>query len=461
MGHWILFATTALSAIMLVIIGWLLRKHLKNKKPEQKTYYSRNTGLVSEEVFRGLLDYMFDLPKEKGKIVVLSCDLSELYNLGQLYGEETKNLLIKETVTRIKSTLRSNDYISDRGKSCLMVLLSRVTNQKDVEMVAQRLLTSFEEPFYLEGREFKLHTSIGIALHPDNSRYSDILIKNAESAMVKAKTVGVNSYSFYEEDNDTPRKKNDIVVRDLKLALQTNQFILYYQPQLSLEENKVVGVEALVRWMHPEKGLVSPAEFIPVAEASGLIVQMGYWILRTACKQHKEWGIPDLVVSVNLSAHQFQQRDLIPRIEQILYEEGMNPENLNIEITESTSMSNTKFSLKVLKELRDMGIEISIDDFGTGHSSLAYLTQFPITALKIDKSFVDDITRSKDGESLVRTIIKLAKDLSLSVVAEGVETEAQLQFLKELKCDDIQGYLFSPPVPADRILEVVTQGHVA
>jgi EAL domain-containing protein (putative c-di-GMP-specific phosphodiesterase class I) len=243
---------------------------------------------------------------------------------------------------------------------------------------------------------------------------------------------------------------NRILVRDLHKALESGEFILHYQPQASLEDGKVVGVEALVRWNHPTKGIIQPDEFIPVAESSGFIVQLGYWVLQEACRQHREWGVPSLRMSVNLSGHQFYQEDLVSRLTEIINAEGMKPENLTLEITETVAMSDVERTLEVLKQLRAIGFPLSIDDFGTGYSSLVYLTKFPITELKIDRSFVTAMSNDAKGKIVIRCIIDLAKQLGLSVVAEGVETEEQAKYLKELSCDDMQGYLLSPPVASDK-----------
>jgi EAL domain-containing protein (putative c-di-GMP-specific phosphodiesterase class I) len=245
--------------------------------------------------------------------------------------------------------------------------------------------------------------------------------------------------------------KSRILLRDLHKGLERGEFLLHYQPQSSLEEGKVVGVEALVRWNHHTKGMISPDDFIPVAESSGFIVPLGYWVLQEACRQHREWGVPDLKISVNISGYQFHQEDLVSRIKEIVTAEGMKPENLTLEITETVSMSDIKYTLEVLGELRALGFPISIDDFGTGYSSLIQLTKLPITELKIDKSFVTSMVNDSKGKIVIECIIGLSKRLGLSVVAEGVETEMQLNYLKSLNCDVIQGYLLSPPVASDKL----------
>lgn len=271
---------------------------------------------------------------------------------------------------------------------------------------------------------------------------------NENLAMLQAENINANAST------------EDTLFRDIRDAIENNEFILHYQPQYSLNSDKVTGVEALVRWNHPEKGLVAPTDFIPLAESSGLIVPLGYWVLREACRQYKEWDRPDLKMSVNLSAYQFGQVDLVEQISKILSEEGMNPNNLNLEITETTSMADIETTLVILKELRDKGIHISIDDFGVGYSSLMYLKKFPITTLKIDRYFVWDISKDLRGEVVIKSIISMAKSLGLNIVAEGVETQEQLTFLDESFCDEIQGYILSPPVPSNKLSDMLNKNEL-
>jgi diguanylate cyclase (GGDEF)-like protein len=408
--------------------------------------------LVSLDSFIGILAYILNNPRDTSKLVVSVISFDNLSTLKNLIGEEDGDLVISEAVGRMKLCIRSNDLIAKYDENSFTLMLSRISTYKDIELVIQRILTSLQQPFLVKNRELRLIPFIGVSVHPNNGSAVETLLSNAFSAMIMARSEDESCYHFFAKDKTSLAKDTVVTVRDLRYALQENQFVLHYQPQVSVETGEVTGVEALVRWEHPTKGLILPTNFIPVAESSGLIIPLGYWILREACKQYREWNLPHLKMSVNLSAYQFKQVDLVSRIKEIIREEGMEPTKLDLEITESTSMSDISFTLHVLSELRSMGLPISIDDFGTGHSSLSYLKQFPITSLKIDRSFIEDSTKDENGAIFVSSIIDLAKRLGLNVVAEGVETEDQLNLLRELDCDNIQGYYYSPPLPSDKLL---------
>jgi EAL domain-containing protein (putative c-di-GMP-specific phosphodiesterase class I) len=310
----------------------------------------------------------------------------------------------------------------------------------------------------LHGQEFLVTTSIGIALYPSDGDDAESLLRNADTAMYRAKEHGRDNYQLY-----TPAMNARIVERlalesNLRRGLERGEFEVYYQPQVNVRTEQVVGVEALVRWHHPERGLVLPAEFIPVAEETGMIVPLGEWVLRTACAQNKAWqeaGLPPMRVAVNLSARQFQQRSLTDIVAQVLEETGLSPHLLELEVTESVAMQDLDFTITMLRNLREMGVQIAIDDFGTGYSSLAYLKRFPIDAVKIDRSFVCDLMVDPNDAAIVTTVITMAHSLELSVIAEGVETEAQLAFLNQQQCDEMQGFLFSKPVPAGVLEKIV------
>lgn len=427
------------------------------KKVKKEAYYDNKLGLISFSMFKSILMYIIDGTKENSKVVIMSLDLENLKELKRILGDVNGDLLLKESLTRIKSCIRSNDLVSLTDSRDFVFLFARITNYRDIELIAQRILSVFDEPFSLKGREFTLNVSLGIAVYPENGKDVELLLKNANSASHRAKKSGVNNFFFYNDDLNKQSKKYDIFVKDIRSGIYNGEFLLYYQPQYDIKTNKIVGVEALVRWNHPTKGIISPSDFIPVAESSGLIVPLGYYILREACKQYKQWGLPDLELSVNLSAYQFKQKDLVNKIKDIIIQEGIDPTKLNLEITESAFMSDINFTLKVLKELIDIGVQISIDDFGTGYSSLSYLKQFPITALKIDRSFVKDISKCEHDDVLLKMIINLAKNLRLKVVAEGVETKEQFKVLNDLSCDIVQGYLISEPLSSDKLPFIVKQ----
>jgi EAL domain-containing protein (putative c-di-GMP-specific phosphodiesterase class I) len=312
----------------------------------------------------------------------------------------------------------------------------------------------------LNGHEFRITASIGIAMFPNDGEDADSLLRNADTAMYRAKDQGRDNYKLYTPKMNARIAERLALENSLRHGLEREEFLVYYQPQVDVASGKIVGMEALVRWQHPERGLVSPAEFIPVAEETGLIVPLGAWVMRTACAQNKAWqaaGIPPMRVAVNLSARQFQQRNFTGMVDEVLKEADLEARWLQLEITEGVAMQDVESNIAVLRELREMGVQIAIDDFGTGHSSLSYLSRLPIDVVKIDRTFVHDLTTDPNGAAIARSIIVMAHNLKLRVIAEGVETEEQLAFLKKRRCDEMQGYLFSKPAPAETFEEMLRQ----
>jgi EAL domain-containing protein (putative c-di-GMP-specific phosphodiesterase class I) len=327
--------------------------------------------------------------------------------------------------------------------------------------MARSFQSLLEPPFEIEDQELYVTASIGIGLYPHDGTDAQSLLKNSGAALYRAKQQGGNNYQFYTPDMNERALKRLALENQLRWAIERKEFKVYYQPQVNISTGQVVGMEALVRWQHPELGLVSPAEFIPLAEDTGLISPIGEWVLRTACAQTKSWqdsGFSFLHVSVNLSPRQFQQPDLLLMIERQLKESGLEPASLELEVTESSVMKNAESSISTLRELKAMGIKISIDDFGSGYSSLSYLKHLPIDVLKIDQSFVRDMTEDPKDAAIVMAIIQLAHSLQLKVNAEGVETEEQLRFLRLLRCDEMQGYLFCRPLPVEAFEQLLIEG---
>jgi EAL domain-containing protein (putative c-di-GMP-specific phosphodiesterase class I) len=321
-----------------------------------------------------------------------------------------------------------------------------------VGLLAMRLIHLLQQPFYISGQEIFLDASIGISVYPDDAKEWETLIKNADTAMHFAKERGRGSFQHFRSQMNKQLVQRLNLEHALRHALEKKDFLLHYQPKYSLPEEKIVGAEALVRWLHPQEGMISPAEFIPVAEASNMIIVLGEWVLRTACQQVKIWeqeGLGSLRIAVNLSSRQFQSRKLLRLIKETLTETGLNPDKLELEITESAVMEDPAQAIELLRDIRKQGVRIAIDDFGTGYSSLAYLKKFPVNTLKIDQSFVADLTKDSDDEAIVESIIQMAAGLKLDVVAEGVETQEQLDFFKQRRCKEVQGYFFSKPLPAD------------
>ena len=420
---------------------------IKNKKLDK--------GLLDFKRLKDTADYIIASEKNQSKTVVLALDMVNVLELGKLLGEDMEDVLVKETVIRVKSCIRSTDFISINQET-MYILLSRVSSYKDIKMIVERITHKFQTQFALKGRGYSLSTSIGVAVHPEDGIDVTLLMKNAETVMFQARASGKNNYYFYEDTLNDKAKKHDELARDLKLAIQEEQFHLVYQPQVDMITSKIVGVEALIRWNHPTKGLISPLDFIPTAESTGLIIPLGDWIMKEAFKQYKEWGKDGLKLSINLSGYQFRQDDLLDTLKSVVDELSMNPSDIVLEITESTSMFDIHHTEQVLHGLRQMGFGLAIDDFGTGYSSLAYLRNFPITCLKIDRTFVNDMVSNEEGLFVIQSIISLAKSLRLLIIAEGVETQEQVDVLVSLGVEEAQGYLYSAPVSGEGIRKLVS-----
>jgi EAL domain-containing protein (putative c-di-GMP-specific phosphodiesterase class I) len=353
---------------------------------------------------------------------------------------------------------RTKTTVSRLGDSEFTVMLNYIKDTRDSVKVAKRIFNEMTLPFEVEGNEIYLAVHIGIAIYPEDGNDVDTFIKNGEFAMNHARGQGQNSHQFFNKSLNIAAFHKLSMESGLRHAIQRNELVLHYQPKVDLRRNRVVGMEALVRWQHPELGLIPPAQFIPIAEESGLIGPIGDWVLATACRQLRAWqlaGMPPLVVAVNVSAVQFRHKNFLVHVRKILDSTGLAAENLKLELTESTLMVNISDAMALLREIRALGVRISIDDFGTGYSSLSYLKKLPISELKIDQSFVRDIPHDEDDKVITSTIIALAKSLSLEVVAEGVENERQAAFLCQHTCDTAQGYFYSRPLPPEQFSQFV------
>jgi EAL domain-containing protein (putative c-di-GMP-specific phosphodiesterase class I) len=346
------------------------------------------------------------------------------------------------------------------GGDDFAVVLTDILQEEDISHLAHKILAAIAEPVIIDAHQLTVTCSIGVSLYPRDGGDAFALLKNADAAMYRAKEQGRNSIQYSTAEINRRVFQRLMLENNLRVALERNEFTLHYQPQVSLLSGQVSGMEALLRWHHPELGMISPASFIPLAEETGLIIPIGTWVLNTACKQTKTWhdaGLPEVRVAVNLSARQF--RENIPQlVDQALAESGLPPQFLELEITESVAMQHAESTEQTLLTLRDMGVRLSIDDFGTGYSSLSYLKRFPINKLKLDQSFVRDIISDPDDAAISMAIIALAHGLKLDVIAEGVETESQLSFLHDHGCDAIQGYLFSRPVPPEQMEQLLRDG---
>lgn len=392
-------------------------------------------------------------------VALVNLDNFALINdtLGRDYGDR----VLKEIALRVPPGVRSLDTVSRLGGDEFVLVSYGYANEDAVSAELQRVRDVLSRPFDVDGREIYITTSVGVVLYPQDGKSVDELLRNANAAMHSAKQRGRNNVQFYAPDMNARIGERLDLYGKLRHALERNEFLLNYQPQLDLRTGRIVGMEALIRWKHPELGMVSPARFIPIAEETGLIIPIGEWVLRSACVQNRQWqdaGMAPIVIAVNLSARQFREKELVEIVARTLRETQLEPRYLELEITESVVMDNPAEMIVRLKALRDMGLQLSIDDFGTGYSSLNYLKRFPVTRLKIDQSFVRDLTTDPDDAAIARAVITLGHTLNLRVIAEGVETKEQLDFLRLFGCDEKQGYYFSKPLPAEEATGMLKEG---
>ncbi len=410
------------------------------------------TGLPNRTLFQDrLAQSMVQARRHDRLVAVILLDLDNFKAVNDGWGHNHGDLLLSEIARRLTAVLRPDDTVARLGGDEFVLLLSDLGHTEDVGQVAEKILGVFADPIRVDDNEVFTSASLGITLFPMDGEDVTTLLRNADVAMYRAKSEGRGGIRYYTRDLNTLMRENLLLQTYLRRAVEEGQFELYYQPQLRLIDNKISGVEALLRWSHEELGMVSPARFIPVAEASGLIVPIGEWVLNTACRQIKAWqdaGTPTKV-AVNLSAHQFRHRNLAELVKTTMETTGAPAHLLELELTESALMEEPEATAQVLKELEQLGVSIAVDDFGTGYSSLAYLKTFPLHQLKIDRAFIMDVTVDPDDAAIVRGLVGLAHSLGIQVVAEGVETEEQRAFLTQCCCDEMQGWLFSKALPAN------------
>jgi diguanylate cyclase (GGDEF)-like protein len=401
--------------------------------------------------------------RERHCFAVMLCDLDRFKLINDSLGHHAGDHLLQEVARRLTNVVRDVDTVARLGGDEFIVVLSPVTSRQDAETVARRVIEAMEPAVELEGLTIHASPSIGIAFFPEDGVSVETLIAHADAAMFAAKQRGRNCIQCYAAGMDAGTHDKVRLESDLHTALAQRQFELYYQPKVDTMSGTFYSAEALIRWRHPERGLVAPAAFIPLAEECGLIGPIGEWVLREACRQGRAWqqaGLLPIRIAVNVAASQFRAGDLVETISRALTDAGLEARFLEVELTESAVMSDPEESIKILEQLSEMGVLVSVDDFGTGYSSMSYLRRFPIDQLKIDRSFLSEITARSDDASIVGAIVSLAHNLRLKVVAEGVETAAQLDLLKALGCDQYQGYQFSPPVPAAEF-EALMRGEYA
>ncbi|MGR9050385.1 sensor domain-containing protein [Halobacillus faecis] len=422
------------------------------KKIEFMSYFDELTDLPNRYYF---MDMVKEAVEEKDGLAVHFIDLDYFKQINDTLGYSFGDELLKACAQRLKLYQDADTFIARMGGDEFLVLQRHVSDQSDAESLAEKLIEAFRKPVVIDGYELYTSVSIGISLYPEHGKTAGDLIKQADSAMYTVKEQHRNDYLCYNASISEAFEEMLSIDSELRKALKNNQLELHYQPQKSIHTGKIVGLEALIRWNHPEKGRISPATFIPVAEKNGQIFEIGDWVIREACRQNKRWqeeGYPAVIVGVNLSALQFLQKDLVPRVKQILEETGLDPMYLELEITESMAMTNEEYIIQTLNDLRNLGVHVSIDDFGTGYSSLKYLSRFPVSKLKIDKVFISE--NKEQNQAIVKSIIHMSHSLNMKVIAEGVETAEQWDFLKNEKCDEIQGYFYSKPLPPDQLITV-------
>ncbi|MFL6675730.1 MAG: EAL domain-containing protein [Massilia sp.] len=419
------------------------------------------TGLPNRSLLQDRLGQAIAYATRSGHPVwVMLIDLDRFKFVNDSMGHKAGDVLLVTVAARLRSSLRDSDTVARLSGDEFVVILSEHQDQKLSPDIVQRVMDSVAQPVMLGTKEFFVTASIGVAVYPSEGTSPDSLIEHADIAMYRAKKLGRNNFQFYTPAMNEESLERVRIESALRNALERDEFVLHYQPQVDLESGHIVGMEALIRWRHPELGMVPPARFVGVAEETGLIVQIGAWVMRAACAQNKAWqdaGLGRLRVAVNLSARQFGDPGLVEGIEQVLADTGLDPACLEIELTESLFMSEVTPAVEQLHRMKALGVNLSIDDFGTGYSSLSYLSRFPIDVLKIDRSFVADITHDANDAAIVTSIIALAHNLKLSVIAEGVETGEQLDYLRRHGCDEMQGYYFSPPLAAAEFEQLLLQ----
>jgi diguanylate cyclase (GGDEF)-like protein/PAS domain S-box-containing protein len=436
----------------------ITRRKAAERRIEHLAHHDFLTDLPNRSLLRDRLDIALAQARRHGHLVAaLYINLDRVKLVNDTLGHSAGDKVLREAASRLAGCMREGDTVARLGGDEFMVILPNLSDPRGAAVAAQKILQSLAEVTQIDGQDVFVSGSIGVSLFPADAADADGLIRNADAAMSSAKRHGGDNYQFYTSDLNVQLQERLAIEQGLRFAEQRNELYLLYQPKIDLHTRRIVGVEALLRWQHPTLGLVSPERFIPVAEETGLIVPIGEWVMRTACKRISDWraqGI-DLPVAVNLSACQFRQRNLAQTINGILSETGVPPQFLEIEITESDVMEDAESAIATLDELKARGISISVDDFGTGYSSLSYLKRFPLDVLKIDRSFVRDIAVDSDDAAIVEAIIALARSLEIKVVAEGVETESQMEFLNRSGCDFAQGYLFSPPVRPEQVVALL------
>jgi diguanylate cyclase (GGDEF)-like protein len=429
----------------------------KESRLHHLAYYDALTNLPNRVLFHDRLQQMMIKARRTGKqVALLFLDLDRFQQINKTLGHDVGDRLLQEVAERLRNYIRKSDTVVRLGGDEFALIIDDIKNHKDVSRLARKVLELLAKVTMVDSYELYITSSIGISLFPEDSEEAEGLMRCAETAMYRAKESGKNNYQFYTADMNTRALELLLLETGLRKALENHEFVVHYQPQFDLSSRRLIGMEALLRWRHPARGMISPADFIPLAEETGLIVPIGEWVMKEACAQNKAWqdaGYQQVKVAVNMSGLQFRQESIAKTVARVLAETKLAPQYMELEVTESMIMGNAEATIATLNELKQMGVRLSIDDFGTGYSSLSYLKLFPIDNLKIDRSFIKNINYDENDAMIADSIIALAHSMNLSVIAEGVEEEAQLQLLQEKNCDAVQGFFTGRPVPAEDFVD--------
>ena len=448
------------SEILLWVQDLTERKQMENTI-RQMAYYDSLTGLPNRNLLNDRLAVaLANSSRNNHKVAILFLDLDHFKTINDSLGHETGDQLLQQVSLRIKGVLRKQDTIARMGGDEFIILIPGLTDTDHTARLAEKILDAITPVFKIGDNELYIGCSIGISIFPDDGTEIKTLLKNSDLAMYRAKEKGRNTFQLYTPSMNFKAMERLAVEKNLRKALDREEFELHYQPKINLKSGQIAGMEALIRWDSPELGMVMPSQFIHIAEETRLIIQMGHWVLLTACRQAKQWqseGLPQIPISVNLSVVQFTHPNLVSEISKVIKQTNTQPHNLELEITESVLMQDTTLAVSILNKLSELGIKISIDDFGTGFSSLNYLKNLPMDYLKIDQTFIKDFNLQTNS-AITKAIVTLAQSLNMKTIAEGVETEEQKEFLKELNCDEAQGYLFSKPLSKDKMGELLRSG---
>lgn len=442
---------------ILAVVRDISEREFAKEKIYRLANFDPLTKLPNRTLFNDRLHIALAHAKRNGEqLAVLFLDLDRFKTINDSLGHHVGDFILQEVAERLQLCIRDEDTLCRMSADEFIIVLTDVEKSSNVTRIISRMVSTLSMPFIVENAELRVTSSMGISFYPHNGHTPEVLVKHAELAMYHAKENGRNNYQFFTESLNQIVTERLSLENSLRLAIERNEFVLYYQPQISLQTNRLIGVEALIRWNHPQYGLTSPAKFIPVAEETGLIIPIGEWVLREICRQHLSWiefGLPAIQIAVNVSAIQFQEKQFLFTLQEIIKSYNIDPSYLDIELTEGIIMKNATKAIKELHLLKELGVKLSIDDFGTGYSSLQYLSQFPIDKLKIDQSFIRAMSSDNSSLAIVETIISLAEKLLIKVIAEGVETNEEIKKLQKCGCDEIQGYYFSKPLPAHKFIE--------